>query len=140
MQEAELARGGERAIGAEAGRGIRDMVEGRVLVVLRRSVDLDELVGGGAACGPAARLADETTQLRGRHELTEARARRGGDGLVDERAAHVVGAGGEQILRHLRSFLYPGRLDIAEGGGEERTGEGVYRGRRDTHSEHGSAG
>src|SRR5262249_57825534 len=97
----------------------------------RRVRAREEVVGSGAARGRAPRLADETAELGGRDELPEARARRGGDGLVGERAPHVVGARGEEVLRHFRSFLDPRRLDVAEAEAAKVPGESLHLDRLD---------
>src|SRR5712692_2219375 len=63
MQKAKFSRGGEAAIRAEARLGIGDVVEGRVVLIGRRRVDLDELIERAAARGYPPRVAHEATQL-----------------------------------------------------------------------------
>src|SRR5437870_556026 len=99
MQEPELARRRELPIGAEARLGVLDVVEWRVFLVLLGAVYLQELVLGVALGGRTAGVTDQPAQLGWRHELAVAGAGGRGDGLVDEGAAHVVGARRQQALR-----------------------------------------
>src|SRR5262245_61638778 len=70
VEESELTGRGEGPIRAEAGLGVAHVIEGRVLVVARGIVHLDELVRRAAPSRDAPRLADQAAQLGGRHELT----------------------------------------------------------------------
>src|SRR5262245_26713519 len=114
MQISELARRGERLVGAEARLGVADVIERRVLVVALALEHLEQVVLRVALGGYAPRVAHEAPQLRGRDELTVACTGRGRDGFVDQRAAEIVGASGEEDLRELRPFLDPRGLDVAE--------------------------
>src|SRR5262245_56594587 len=120
MQESELTRRREFPIRAEARLGVLDVIQGRVLSVLG-VVHTQQIVLGVALSGRASRVTNQPSELRGWYQLAVSGAGRRRDGLVDQRAAHVVGARREQTLRELRSFLDPRGLDVAERPSEEET-------------------
>src|SRR5262245_11126410 len=121
VQESELTRRREFPIRAEARLGVLDVIQGRVLSVLGGVVHTEQIVLGVTLSGRASRVTNQPSELRGWYQLAVAGAGRRRDGLVDQRAAHVVGARREQTLRELRSFLDPRGLDVAESRSEEET-------------------
>src|SRR5262245_17292805 len=96
VEEPKLTGARELAVRAEARLCVVDVVERGIVLVERIVVDAQQVVLRVALGGDASGVPDEAAQLHRGHELSVARARRGRDRLVDERAAHVVGARREE--------------------------------------------